>query len=340
MNLNFTFTTRDKILLLVLAVILFVGMMYLYGVMPANEEVEDLEGQITAKQQELAQLQAQIAGINIAGIDAEYDKLLDYYYTADRGELAENIGIIAINRMIVAVLDEHNISGYSTTGWKITEERLTGSYGDYTGDYYIASATCPVPYTAAPEDLYALIDYVNEDPFLIMTDLSINYVEETPETEEPTEPGTDTEPTEPGTGTEPVEPEPVEPVIKAEGSFNLIYYMRVPKGAATVPALLGTVTGLTAEGATLTFDSVANATGYEFYTVTETEGGKTYSLIDNYTVNATAGETVSVTFTSALLNAGEHTIAVRAVGDKMAGWFKSAPLETDGNAMTAVITVA
>ena len=100
------------------------------------------------------------------------------------------------------------------------------------------------------------------------------------------------------------------------------------------------MTGLTAEGATLTFDSVANATGYEFYTVTETEGGKTYSLIDNYTVNATAGETVSVTFTSALLNAGEHTIAVRAVGDKMAGWFKSAPLETDGNAMTAVITVA
>ena len=329
MNLNFTFTTRDKILLLVLAVILFVGMMYLYGVMPANEEVEDLEGQITAKQQELAQLQAQIAGINIAGIDAEYDKLLDYYYTADRGELAENIGIIAINRMIVAVLDEHNISGYSTTGWRITEERLTGSYGDYTGDYYIASATCPVPYTAAPEDLYALIDYVNEDPFLIMTDLSINYVEETPETEEPTEPDT---------GTDPVEP--VEPVIKAEGSFNLIYYMRVPKGAATVPALLGTVTGLTAEGATLTFDSVANATGYEFYTVTETEGGKTYSLIDNYTVNATAGETVSVTFTSALLNAGEHTIAVRAVGDKMAGWFKSAPLETDGSAMTAVITVA
>ena len=179
---------------------------------------------------------------------------------------------------------------------------------------------------------------MNEDPFLIMTDLSINYVEETPETEEPTEPGTDTEPTDPDTGTDPVEP--VEPVIKAEGSFNLIYYMRVPKGAATVPALLGTVTGLTAEGATLTFDSVANATGYEFYTVTETEGGKTYSLIENYTVNATAGETVSVTFTSAWLTAGEHTIAVRAVGDKMAGWFKSAPLETDGNAMTAVITVA
>ena len=37
-----TFTTRDKILLGVLAVILFVGMMYLYGVMPANEVAENL----------------------------------------------------------------------------------------------------------------------------------------------------------------------------------------------------------------------------------------------------------------------------------------------------------
>ena len=75
MNLNLTFTTRDKILLLVLAVILFVGMMYLYGVMPANEEVEDLEGQIPAKQQELAQLQAQIAGLHSTGTDAEQAKM-------------------------------------------------------------------------------------------------------------------------------------------------------------------------------------------------------------------------------------------------------------------------
>ena len=130
MNLNFTITTRDKILLAVLAVILFVGMMYLYGVMPANEEAADLEKEITAKQQELAELQAQIAAINIGAVDDEYDKLLDYYYTADRGELAENLNIIAINRMVIAMLDEAKITGYSTVGWNITTQRLTGNYGD------------------------------------------------------------------------------------------------------------------------------------------------------------------------------------------------------------------
>ena len=80
-----TFTTRDKILLGVLAVILFVGMMYLYGVMPANEEAEKLETQINTKQQELNDLLAKIAAININSLDAEYDKLLDYYYKRGTG---------------------------------------------------------------------------------------------------------------------------------------------------------------------------------------------------------------------------------------------------------------
>ena len=126
----------------------------------------------------------------------------------------------------------------------------------------------------------------------------------------------------------------------AQGTFNLVYYMRVATGGAEVPALLDTVTGLSAEGATLTFDSVANAESYEFYLVTETDGVKTYSLIKNAAASAVEGERVSVTFTTAWLSAGEYTVAVRAVGDKMQGWFKSAPLEVDENVMTAVITVA
>ena len=178
MNLNFTITTRDKILLAVLAVILFVGMMYLYGVMPANEEAADLEKEITAKQQELAELQAQIAAINIGAVDDEYDKLLDYYYTADRGELAENLNIIAINRMVIAMLDEAKITGYSTVGWNITPQRLTGNYGDYKGEYLIATANITTPYKALPEDLYAFIADINADPFFTMTDISIEYVEE------------------------------------------------------------------------------------------------------------------------------------------------------------------
>ena len=220
MNLNFTITTRDKILLAVLAVILFVGMMYLYGVMPANEEAADLEKEITAKQQELAELQAQIAAINIGAVDDEYDKLLDYYYTADRGELAENLNIIAINRMVIAMLDEAKITGYSTVGWNITTQRLTGNYGDYKGEYLIATANITTPYKALPEDLYAFIADINADPFFTMTDISIEYVEEaaddgtetTPDTGETTTPDT-------GEPTEPTEP----PVIMARGTFNLVY---------------------------------------------------------------------------------------------------------------------
>lgn len=329
MNLNFTITTRDKILLAVLAVILFVGMMYLYGVMPANEEAADLEKEITAKQQELAELQAQIAAINIGAVDDEYDKLLDYYYTADRGELAENLNIIAINRMVIAMLDEAKITGYSTVGWNITTQRLTGNYGDYKGEYLIATANITTPYKAVPEDIYAFIADINADPFFTMTDISIEYVEEAADD------GTETTP-DTGETTEPTEP----PVIMAQGTFNLVYYMRVATGGAEVPALLDTVTGLSAEGATLTFDSVANAESYEFYLVTETDGVKTYSLIKNAAASAVEGERVSVTFTTAWLSAGEYTVAVRAVGDKMQGWFKSAPLEVDENVMTAVITVA
>lgn len=329
MNLNFTITTRDKILLAVLAVILFVGMMYLYGVMPANEEAADLEKEITAKQQELAELQAQIAAINIGAVDDEYDKLLDYYYTADRGELAENLNIIAINRMVIAMLDEAKITGYSTVGWNITTQRLTGNYGDYKGEYLIATANITTPYKALPEDLYAFIADINADPFFTMTDISIEYVEEAADD------GTETTP-DTGETTEPTEPT----VIMAQGTFNLVYYMRVATGGAEVPALLDTVTGLSAEGATLTFNSVANAESYEFYLVTETDGVKTYSLIKNAAASAVEGERVSVTFTTAWLSAGEYTVAVRAVGDKMQGWFKSAPLEVDENAVTAVITVA
>lgn len=329
MNLNFTITTRDKILLAVLAVILFVGMMYLYGVMPANEEAADLEKEITAKQQELAELQAQIAAINIGAVDDEYDKLLDYYYTADRGELAENLNIIAINRMVITMLDEAKITGYSTVGWNITTQRLTGNYGDYKGEYLIATANITTPYKALPEDLYAFIADINADPFFTMTDISIEYVEEAADD------GTETTP-DTGETTEPTEPT----VIMAQGTFNLVYYMRVATGGAEVPALLDTVTGLSAEGATLTFNSVANAESYEFYLVTETDGVKTYSLIKNAAASAVEGESVSVTFTTAWLSAGEYTVAVRAVGDKMQGWFKSAPLEVDENVMTAVITVA
>ena len=49
MNMSLKITNRDKILLVLLAVILFAGMMYVYGIMPTNSEIETLEKQITEK---------------------------------------------------------------------------------------------------------------------------------------------------------------------------------------------------------------------------------------------------------------------------------------------------
>ena len=82
----------------------------------------------------------------------------------------------------------------------------------------------------------------------------------------------------------------------------------------------------------ITFNAVENAVKYEFY-VKRADGN--FSLIDNFTVNDDGAETYTVNFTSNHLSAGVYEVAVRAVGDKMAGYFKS-PLP---NLSTSVVTV-
>lgn len=307
MNMSFKITNKDKILLVLLAVILFAGMMYVYGIMPANTEIEELEKKIEDKQTELRELQLQIASININALEKEYDKLLDFYYTADKGELADKVGIIAINRMIIKMLDEHNISEYSTVGWKITEDSYTASFGDYKANYFVASATCSTPFKAAPADLYAFVETVRNNPFFRMTSLSISY-------------STDAE-----TGEE-----------SAAGNFVLMYYMRANTGVADVPALMNAVGNVSADGAVVSFDAVEGAVKYEFYSITEGNDGKTYTLLEKAGMTTSAEGRLSYMFGSAALERGTHTIGVRAVGDKMKGQFKS-PVDT----MTeVVVTIA
>ncbi len=305
-----TLTNKDKILLGLLAVILFVGMMYVYGIMPTNDEVKKLEAQVQTKQDELRDLQMQIASINISAVNKEYDKLLDYYYTTDKGELADKIGIIAVNRMIIEMLDAHNIEGYTTAGWKISEDRFTSSYGDYKADYFVASANCPTTFTVQDcNDLYAFIDTVNANKFFKMDSLSIAYEENEVEGQPPT----------------------------AEGSFVLLYYMRAKQGQAEVPALLPAVENVSADGAKVQFGAVTDAEKYEFYIITETDGERAYKLIENVELKASGQDGLEKTFTATMLGGkGTYKIGVRAVGDKIKGYFKSMLDDT----MTAVeITV-
>ena len=330
MNLSLNFTMRDKILLAVLAVVLFVGMMYLYGVMPANEEAEQLAKQAAEKQQQLNALNAQIAGINIDALEEEYDILLDYYYDAKaeieaEGEdatLPDRVQIVAIERRVIGMLDDAGIEGYSTQGWAIAEETFVREYNGYEANYSIARAVCPTPFRCDPDKVGAFIDRVAEEEFFTLTDISISYTTENVTVEDGTA-GED--------GQEPV----TETREIAEGSLTLEYYMIARDVTAAVPALLPEVTGLEADGATISFDSVENAEGYEFYT-RGADGN--FTLVPSLAVSATADGRVTVKLSDAYLTPGTHEIAVRAVGDKMAaggGWFKSPKPGAD----TAVVTV-
>ena len=315
-----TFTTRDKILLGVLAVILFVGMMYIYGVMPANEEADELASKATTKQQELNTLLAQIAAINIDAVDDEYDELLDYYYTTKESlegvtKLPEEVGVVALERKIIGFLDDNGMEGYNTTNWKLNTNTLTAEYDGQGVLYEIIQAVCPIPFKVAPEVFHAFIGAVHDSEFYAISELSVSYTTETTSTTEGEETITTT-------------------TEYAEGNFTLVYFMAAETAEANLPKLLPEVTGLSVDGATVTFDTVENAVGYEFYIVSASGSA---TLVPYLYVSDNGKETMSVELTSRYLSSGVHTVAVRAVGDKSAGYFKS-PLP-DAATQTVTVTV-
>ena len=119
--------------------------------------------------------------------------------------------------------------------------------------------------------------------------------------------------------------------------------MAVKTGEASAPQLLPEVGGLSADGATVTFNTVENAVKYEFYTVAAdgtvnlVAADGTVNLIKNFTVNDNGENTMTVKFSSAQLASGAHTVAVRAVGNKTQGYFKS-PLP-DADTATVMVTI-
>lgn len=316
-----TFTTRDKILLGVLAVILFVGMMYLYGVMPANEEADKLATDATTKQKQLNELLAKIAAIDTESLDDEYDELLDYYYTTkeslqDMATLPQEVEIIALERKIVKLLDDNGIKGYSTTSWKINRQQQTTSYDGESIMYEIVQAVCPVPFQVAPEVFHDFIGAIHDNEFYSISDISVTYSVDTE-----TVTGEDGQ-------------ETVVSTRYAKGNFTLNYFMAAKTTEAKLPQLLSEVTGLVSDGASLTFATVENAVGYEFYTIS---ASGTVLPVPYLYVKDNGDATITVTFSSRYLDSGVHTVAVRAVGDKSEGYFKS-PLP-DAATETALVTV-
>ncbi len=46
-----TLTNKDKMMLVILAIVIFVAVFYMYGIVPANEELDASKAEITEKQE-------------------------------------------------------------------------------------------------------------------------------------------------------------------------------------------------------------------------------------------------------------------------------------------------
>ena len=83
--------------------------------------------------------------------------------------------------------------------------------------------------------------------------------------------------------------------------------------------------------------AVENAVEYEFYFLSSDD---TWQLIESIGMDDTGAESYTYTFSPRFLNPGEYTVAVRAVGDKEEGWFKSALPGCDAALDTVTVVVA
>lgn len=292
-----TLTNKDKILLGMLAVILFAGLMFAYGILPANEDLADLEAQISQKQDELLDLQNKLATINITGLENKYDELLEFYYSPanqPEGELPLEQTMVDINRKVVGMLRDNNLTGYSTTGWKKEEQTVRVAYDGYEAAYTLLLVNCNTPFeTDNVQNVYDFVDDVRNTESMTMNSLSLAYDYEN---------------------------------NVYSGSCTVQYLMKMDTSDNTIPKQLPEVANVTADGATVTFDVVPNAVKYEFYRVAADEtGNKSYTLIKNATLSSKeeSGQ-LSRKFTSGMFGAaGTYNVVVRAVGDKSQGWFKT-----------------
>ena len=67
-----TLTNKDKMMLVILAVVIFVAVFYMYGIVPANDDLDAIEAQVKTKQEQVQALNDRLAAINMAKIDKKY----------------------------------------------------------------------------------------------------------------------------------------------------------------------------------------------------------------------------------------------------------------------------
>lgn len=324
-----TLTNKDKMMLVILAIVIFVAVFYMYGIVPANDDLEAIKQEVVTKKAEVDALNARLAAINTTAVDKKYDELLDFYYSnnnivLDQPDEDEEKIIYDVNRMMIGLFKKHNFTNYSTTGWKVVDTYQNVEYDGISTSYAIKYVDCSTAYkTTNIDNIYSFLDEVESNKSMYISNISVTYTEETEYTENPDDPDN-----------------PIAHIIETfNGTFTLRYMMQVNVDTSTLPKLLADVEGVSNDGMTIKFNAVekdieGNAvTGtvkYELYTIWFDKDGKvTYELIPNssFTPSTNSGQ-LSITLKSGQLEAGEYKIGVRAVGDKKQGFFKSALKES------------
>lgn len=319
-----TLTNKDKMMLVILAVVIFVAVFYMYGIVPANDELDAIEKEVVAKKEEVDALNTRLAAINMNAIDKKYDALLDFYYSNNNLVLDEPDAdpekiIFDVNRKMIALFQDSQFTNYSTAGWKIIDSYMTTEYDGTATSYAVKYVDCTTSYkTADIDNIYGFLDTVEANKSMYLTSMTVTYQSETVEIPDPENPE--------GTITQ--------EVPYYAGTLNLRYNMQVKIDTSSLPKLLADVDGISLSGKTVSFNAVVNdingeaITGkvsYELYTVVFGEDGKGYfTPIAGATIAPdTNSGVLTITVPDGKLEAGTHNIVVRAVGDKKQGFFKS-----------------
>ncbi len=316
-----TLTSKDKLMLVILAVVIFVAVFYMYGVVPANDDLDAIEAQVKTKQEQVQALNDRLAAINMAKIDKKYNDLLEYYYANNNKVLDEPVTATYIDEMMFTLFEDCGLTGYSSQGWYPIQTSTQSAVWDETNIAYdVMYVDCTSAYAIPVDNTVAAINIVNDfldrveaNPSMEITSFTFNIVETTEPVDHDNNPDT---------------PDINEIKLSYEGSFTLKYTMQVEIESENIPALLANVTSLTNNGGTtISFGAVENAVSYEFYSFTEGEDGmRYYTLIPNATLKPQSNTGIlNYTFSADALT-GTQNIIVRAVGDKNKGYFKS-PLD-------------
>lgn len=309
-----TLTNKDKMMLVVLAIVIFVAVFYMYGIVPANDALDASEATIKTKQSEVDALNDRLMAVNMNSINKKYDELLEYYYANNNSVLDDPMENTDIDEKMFTLFEECGLSGYSSSGWyPVQKVNMSTMWDGQAVVYSVNYIDCTTSFKADdPNAVNTFIDRVRADYSMELTRLTFTITETTESVDDDGNPDT---------------PEIEVAVTTYSGSFTLRFTMQVDIDTANIPALLPNTDRIQVSpnnGLTISFAAVENAVSYEFYTFTEGVDGNRYYSEKPIATFKPGTNTGALEYTlSASAATGTQNIVVRAIGDKSAGYFKS-----------------